>query len=80
MTDMKTEKELLKLLIKKHLYEFTPIEVSKLIKVTNKTIINRCARLASNGFIIPVIVNTRIRSYRLSEFTKSNTKLLIKNL
>lgn len=74
------EKELLKLLIKKHLYEFTPIEVSKLIKVTNKTIINRCAKLASNGFIIPVIVNTRIRSYRLSEFTKSNTKLLIKNL
>ena len=38
------EKEFLALLLKKRLYEFTPIEVSKMLGVTNKTIINRCAK------------------------------------
>ena len=38
------EKEFLAFLLKKRLYEFTPIEVSKLLGVTNKTIINRCAK------------------------------------
>lgn len=74
------EKELLALLIKKNMYEFTPIEVSKLMGVTNKTIINRSAKLASNGFIVPVIVNTRIRSYKLSEFTKNNKDIILKEL
>ena len=44
------------------------LEVSKMIGVTNKTVINRCAKLANNGFLIPIIVKTRIRSYRLSDF------------
>ena len=35
-------KEFLTFLLKKRLYEFTPIEVSKMLGVTNKTIINRC--------------------------------------
>lgn len=74
------EKELLALLIKKNMYEFTPIEVSKLMGVTNKTIINRSAKLASNGFIVPVIVNARIRSYKLSEFTKNNKDIILKEL
>ena len=38
------EKESLAFLLKKRLYEFTPIEVSKMLGVTNKTIINRCAK------------------------------------
>lgn len=38
------EKEFLAFLLKKRLYEFTPIEVSKMLGVTNKTIINRCAK------------------------------------
>ena len=37
-------KEFLAFLLKKRLYEFTPIEVSKMRGVTNKTIINRCAK------------------------------------
>ena len=37
-------KEFLAFLLKKRLYEFTPIEVSKMLGVTNKTIINRCAK------------------------------------
>lgn len=62
------EKELLVLLISSHRGEFTPIEVSKQLSVTNKTVINRLAVLAKNGFVIPILVNKRIRSYKLSEF------------
>ncbi|MEE1258207.1 MAG: Fic family protein [Lachnospiraceae bacterium] len=44
---------------------------------TNKTIINRCAKLANNGFLIPNIVSQRIRSYSLSEFAKRNEKKIL---
>ena len=71
------EKEFLKYLIVNRVYEFTPIEISKKLSVTNKTIINRCAKLASNGFLIPNIVKERIRSYCLSDFAKSNSKQII---
>ena len=73
------EKEFLAYLLKKRLYEFTPIEVSKMLGVTNKTVINRCVNLSNNGFLIPVIVRTRIRSYRLSEFSRAHEKLILKN-
>lgn len=72
------EKEFLKLLLRKKLYEFTPIEVSKIIGVTNRTVINRCAKLANYGFLVPLIVNKRIRSYRLSDFAKANEKEILK--
>ncbi len=62
------EKELLVLLISNYRGEFTPMEVSKQLSVTNKTAINRLAVLAKNGFVIPILVNKRIRSYKLSEF------------
>ena len=62
------EKELLVLLISNYRSEFTPIEVSKQLSVTNKTVINRLAVLVKNGFVIPILVNKRIRSYKLSEF------------
>ena len=71
------EKEFLKFLISNRIYEVVPIEVSKKLGVTNKTVINRCAKLASNGFLIPNIVKERIRSYTLSDFTKSNAKQII---
>lgn len=72
------EKEFLAFLLKKRLYEFTPIEVSKMLGVTNKTIINRCAKLVNNGLLIPIIVKTRIRSYRLSDFSKTKEKKILK--
>ena len=59
--------------------EFTPIEVSRKISVTNKTVINRLAVLTRNGFVIPHLVNERIRSYELSEFSSENEKE-IKNI
>ncbi len=74
------EKELLLLLIKKHKREFTPIEISKELKVTNKTIINRLSVLSKNGFVIPILVNQRIRTYELSEFTKSHEQEIVKLL
>lgn len=71
------EKDLLAFLLKKRLLEFTPIDVSRMLGVTNKTIINRCAKLTNNGFLIPNIVNQRIRSYSLSDFSKKNEKKII---
>lgn len=71
------EKDLLAFLLKKRLLEFTPIDVSRMLGVTNKTIINRCAKLTNNGFLIPNIVNQRIRSYSLSDFSKRNKKKII---
>ena len=71
------EKEFLSFLIKNKLNTFTPIEVSKLLNVTNKTIINRCSKLVSNGFLVPNLVQSRIRSYQLSDFAKSNAKKIL---
>ena len=74
------EKELLLFLIKNYKREFTPIEVSREFAVTNKTIINRLSILAKNGFVEPIMVKERIRSYRLSDFTKEHEKELKKLL
>lgn len=54
--------------------------MSKQLDVTNKTIINRCAKLTTNGFLIPNIVKERVRSYSLSEFAKANNKKLFQKL
>lgn len=74
------EKDFLRFLLEKHLYEFAPIDVSKMLGVTNKTVINRCAKLAANGFLVPNIVKERIRTYQLSEFAKENESLIIEEL
>ena len=74
------EKELLAFLINNRMFEFTPVEVSKKLGVTNKTIINRCAKLTTNGFLIPNIVKERVRSYSLSEFTRKNSADIIKSV
>ena len=76
----KKEKELLAFLLKKRLLEFTPIDVSRMLGVTNKTIINRCVKLTNNGFLVPNIVSQRIRSYSLSEFAKRNEKKIISKI
>ena len=72
------EKELLQYIIKNYRGEFTPIEVSRELSVTNKTIINRLAVLVKNGFAVPILVNERIRSYELSEFTRDHEKEIMK--
>lgn len=74
------EKEFLAFLLEKRMLEFAPIDVSKLLNVTNKTVINRCAKLTNNGFLIPNIVKERIRSYSLSAFAKENSKDIISKI
>lgn len=71
------EKALLREILERHLYEFTPMEMSRLIGVTNKTVINRCVKLAANGFIVPNLVKERIRSYSVSTFAKANERAII---
>lgn len=58
-------KTFLDYLYKNKLDIFTPIEMSKKMKVTNRTIINWCSELSNNGFLEPVTINKRIRNYRL---------------
>ena len=74
------ERELLLFLIEHYNRDFTPIEVSREFGVSNKTIINRLAVLARNGFVEPIMAKERIRSYKLSDFTKSHEKELKKYL
>ncbi len=74
------EKDLLAYLLNNRMFEFTPIEVSKKLGVTNKTIINRCAKLTINGFLIPNIVKERIRTYSLSEFAINNKKRIVSKI
>lgn len=71
------EKQLLLLLISMPKTEFTPIEISRKIDVTNRTVINRLSRLESLGFVEPILVKERIRSYRLSKFTKRFSKEIV---
>ncbi len=70
------EKEFLAYLLKNKMYEFRPIDISKMINITNRTVINRCAALALNGFITPSIVNKRITSYSLSNLAKESEAAL----
>jgi len=74
------EKALLAFLLEKHLLEFAPVDVSRALGVTNKTIINRCVKLASAGFLVPNIVKERIRTYSLSAFTQKCTKEILAKL
>ena len=71
------ETALLQYLLECRCYEFTPVEVSKAVAVSNKTIINRCVRLAAHGFVIPVIVKERIRSYKLSPYAIANRERIL---
>ncbi|MCF0145517.1 MAG: Fic family protein [Eubacterium sp.] len=71
------EKELLAVLIKGDFREFTPVEMSKVIHTTNRTVINRTVNLVNNGFAVPIIVKERIRSYRLSEYALENREEIL---
>ena len=52
-------------LMRKKIDEFTPIEMAKAMKVTNRTVINWSVALAKNGLLEPQLVQKRIRSYRV---------------
>ncbi|WP_165173091.1 Fic family protein [Adlercreutzia sp. ZJ242] len=74
------ERDLLAFVLENGIREFTPIELSRQLGVTNKTVINRTANLVENGFIVPMLVKERIRSYRRSDFTDANEELILEAL
>lgn len=60
------EKQFLRYLRKYRVQQFTPIEMATKLGVSNRTVINWSASLAKNGFLTPVIVKQRIRSYKVN--------------
>ena len=74
------EKELLLFLLTRYKGEFSPIEVSREIGVTNKTVINRLSILVKNRFVVPNMAKERIRSYALSDFARRNEKTIKKQI
>ena len=47
--------------------EYRPIELAKVLNVTNRTIINWSTKLCENGLVRPVRVKQRITSYKLEK-------------
>ncbi len=64
--------------IKRYLHKFTLR--AKVWGVTIKTEIIRLSVLVKNGFVESLMVNQRIRSYELSDFTRDNEKTIKKML
>ena len=58
---------------------FTPVEVGRKLGISNRMAINRLSVLAENGFVMPHLVNQRIMSYELSDFTKENREFIKEN-
>ena len=60
------ERKFLAFLAKHDIGEFSPIELARRLKVTNRTIINWCAGLVKNGFLAPDTSCRRTRTYTLT--------------
>ncbi|MCR5078373.1 MAG: Fic family protein [Bacilli bacterium] len=58
-------KAFLDYLNKHEILRFAPIDLSNELNVTNRTIINWCSELVSNGYLKPIIANKRIRQYEI---------------
>ena len=68
----------LKYLLKNTIDIYTPKEASKLLNVTNRTIINWSSELVKSGFLKPNIVKERILSYELTDLSISNKRKILK--
>ena len=66
------EMELLLFLLDRMDGNFAPVEIGRMLGVSNRTAINRLTVLARNGLVVPNIVKERIMTYRLSDFAKDN--------
>lgn len=62
----KKTKIFLEYLRKHKINQFTPIELAGKLKVTNRTIINWSSELVKNGYLTPILVNKRIREYKVN--------------
>ena len=57
-----------------------PIDISKDLGVTNRTIINRLSVLTKNGFVLPNMEKQRIRYYELTDFTKQHKQEILNQI
>lgn len=64
------ERKFLDYLVRKQIAVFAPGELAKPLKVTNRTIVNWCAALVRNGFLLPDTSGQRIRSYEVTPLAK----------
>ena len=62
----KKTKIFLEYLRKHKISQFTPIELAGKLKVTNRTIINWSSELVKNGYLTPILINKRIRQYKVN--------------
>lgn len=62
----KKTKIFLEYLRKHKINQFTPIELASKLKVTNRTIINWSSELVKNGYLTPILINKRIRQYKVN--------------
>ena len=60
------ERRFYEYLKKRKVDAFTPIEMAKAMKVSNRTVINWCAALVKVGMIEPELAGKRIRAYKLT--------------
>ena len=73
------DKEFLLFLMEHFDETFTPVAIGRKLGISNRMAINRLSVLAKNGFVIPHLVNQRIMSYELSDFTKENREFIKEN-
>jgi len=64
------ENSFLSYLTKHHFETFRPIDLSKPLQVSARTIANWSVALAKNGFLKPNLIHQRITSYSLTDFAK----------
>lgn len=73
MKSLNKEKDLLFYLLEQNIREYSPTQLSKKTGISNRT-----ARLLSQGFIVPILVKQRIRSYQWSAFSESHREEIIR--
>jgi len=64
------ERKFLDYLVRNRISVFAPGELAKPLKVTNRTIVNWCAALVRNGFLLPDTSGQRIRFYEVTPLAK----------
>lgn len=74
------EKGFLFFLLKKRLFTYKPVDVSKIVRVSGRTISNWSAGLARQGFVVPEIAHKKIVAYNLSDFSIEREKKILKRL
>lgn len=65
------ERRFLEYLVRHRIKSFAPAELAAPMHVTSRSIVNWCAALVRNGFLLPDTAGKRIRSYQVTELTRN---------